>query len=658
MTLTPFDWALVVAYFLFSFGIAIYYTKRAGQNTSEFFLSGRDMPWWLAGTSLVATTFAADTPLAVTELVAKNGIAGNWLWWNAVAGLVLTVFFFARLWRRAGILTDVEFVELRYDGKAAAALRGLKAVYFGLFINVIIIGWVNLAMEKVMSVLFPSLTLFGHASFNIAGFEFSAHLLLVALLTLMVAVYSLLSGLWGVSVTDVFQFAIAMVGCFVLAWFVLDDPRVGGIAGLKAQLPADTFRLFPKIGAQTAGQTATQVGVLALTVPAFIAYIGVQWWASWYPGSEPGGGGYAAQRMMSAKDERHSMFAALWFAVAHICLRPWPWIITALGSLVLFPNLAEADKGKGFVMAITETLPSGLVGLLFAAFLAAFMSTIATQLNWGVSYLVNDFWRRFVKPKSTEKELVFTSRWMTFVLAVVSVFVTSKLGTISGAWALVLTASAGLGLVLILRWYWWRLNAWSELVATVFPLLLLAVSGWFHFDLSGPAGMLVSQMQANLSPKDFAEINLAAVPLSDLLTKTFPINLFAITALNIAAWLTATFLTRPTSAATLDRFYRRVRPGGNGWKPVAARNPDIRPTDNLTALFVDWIAGIALVYGILLAVGEWLFGSFATGVGYAAAAAVAGWWLWRSLAKVQGGTVGEDEASAAPDVGPVHDFVP
>lgn len=627
MTLTPFDWALVVAYFLFSFGIAIYYTKRAGQNTSEFFLSGRDMPWWLAGTSLVATTFAADTPLAVTELVASNGIAGNWLWWNAVAGLVLTVFFFARLWRRAGILTDVEFVELRYDGKAAAALRGLKAVYFGLFINVIIIGWVNLAMEKVMAVLFPTLTLFGHASFNILGFEFSAHLMIVALLTLMVAVYSLLSGLWGVSVTDVFQFAIAMAGTFVLAWFVLDDPRVGGIAGLKAQLPADTFRLFPKIGASSPGEVATQAGVLALTVPAFIAYIGVQWWASWYPGSEPGGGGYAAQRMMSAKDERHSMFAALWFAVAHICLRPWPWIITALGSLVLFPNLATVDKGKGFVMAITETLPAGLVGLLFAAFLAAFMSTIATQLNWGVSYLVNDFWRRFVKKDATEKQLVFTSRWMTFVLAVVSVFVTSKLGTISGAWALVLTASAGLGLVLILRWYWWRVNAWSELVATVFPLVLALLVGAFKVPIPGMAAR-AADGTVGLAP--------------------FPTVLFATVAYVTVAWLAATFLTRPTSDATLDRFYRRVRPGGNGWKPVAARNPDVRPTDNLSALFVDWIAGIALVYGILLAVGEWLFGSFAAGVGYAVAAAVAGWWLWRSLAKVQGGTVGEDDASSAP----------
>ena len=624
MTLTPLDWALVVAYFVFSFSIAIYYTKRAGKNTSEFFLSGRNMPWWLAGTSLVATTFAADTPLAVTELVAQSGIAGNWLWWNAVAGLVLTVFFFARMWRRAGILTDVEFVELRYDGKPAAALRGLKAVYFGLFINAIIIGWVNLAMEKVMKVLFPALTVFGQTSFSFLGFEFSAQLLVVAALTLMVAVYSLLSGLWGVSVTDVFQFAIAMLGTFVLAWYVLDDPRVGGIAGLKAQLPADTFRLFPRLTTQTAGTTAQQIGVLALTVPAFIAYVGVQWWASWYPGSEPGGGGYAAQRMMSAKDERHSMFAALWFAVAHICLRPWPWIVVALGSLVLFPNLAAADKGQGFVMAITETLPAGLVGLLFAAFLAAFMSTIATQLNWGVSYLVNDFWKRFVDPQATEKKLVFTSRWMTFLLAVISVLVTSKLSTISGAWALILSASAGLGLVLILRWYWWRVNAWSELAATIFPLFLALLVG---------LGVKIPGV-----------------------SNPFPNNLFATVGLVTVVWLAATFLTRPTGEATLDRFYRRVRPGGNGWKPVAARNPDIRPTDDLSALALDWLAGIVLVYGILLSVGEFLFGTNTSGLMYAGAALLAGVWLWRSLSKVASGTIGEgvdDDPRLPPAVPPV-----
>src|SRR5687767_2389046 len=301
MTLTVIDWIIVALYLAFSFGIAIRYTRRAGRGTSEFCKGGGNMSWWLAGTSLVATTFAADTPLAVTELVVQNGIAGNWLWWNAVAGGVLTVFFFARLWRRSGVMTDVEFVELRYSGKAAAALRGIKAVYFGLLMNCIIIGWVSLAMETVLKVLFPTL---GQTTVSILGLDMSMALGITALLVVLVAVYSLLSGLWGVTVTDVFQFVIAMGGSFVLAFVVLARPEIGGLAGLRAKLPEETFRMLPTIG--DAAQTA---GILALTPLAFIAYIGVQWWSSWYPGAEPGGGGYVAQRLLSAKDERHAMFS-------------------------------------------------------------------------------------------------------------------------------------------------------------------------------------------------------------------------------------------------------------------------------------------------------------------------------------------------------------
>jgi solute:Na+ symporter, SSS family len=614
MELTALDWSLVVAYFLFSFAIAGYYARRAGKDTHEFFLSGRNMPWWLAGTSLVATTFAADTPLAVTELVAQNGIAGNWLWWNAVAGLVLTVFFFARLWRRAGVLTDVEFVELRYDGKAAASLRGLKAVYFGLIINAVIIGWVSLAMETVLRVLFPDLTFLGSTEFNLAGFTFSSHLMWVGVLVLVVAVYSLLSGLWGVAMTDVFQFAIAMIGCFILAIYALDDARVGGLSGLMAQLPAETFRMLPRVGAGIG--TAEGVGVLALTVPAFIAYIGVQWWASWYPGAEPGGGGYAAQRMMSAKDERHAMFAALWFAVAHICLRPWPWIIVALCSLVMFPDLPATQAREGFVLVMRDVLPAGLIGLLFAAFLAAFMSTIATQLNWGVSYLVNDFWRRFIRKDGTEKYYVAVSRVMTFLLAVISLFVTAKLNSIAGAWALILSASAGLGLVLILRWYWWRINAWSELAATVVPLVLALLVG---------VGVEIPGMMA-----------------------PFPTNLFATVAYVTVAWLVATFATRPTGAATLDRFFRRVRPGGPGWAPVQARNPDVQPTDSLGSLAVDWLLGITLVYSVLFGVGYLLFGKPVLGLVLLAVGIACGAYLWRSLSRVSSVPEGADDAVIHP----------
>ena len=598
MALSALDWALVALYFAFSFGIAIYYYRRAGRNTSEFFLSGRNMPWWLAGTSMVATTFAADTPLAVTELVAQNGIAGNWLWWNMAFGNMLTVFFFAKLWRRSHVLTDVELVEKRYHGSPAAALRGLKAVFFGLLMNCLIIGWVSLAMETVLDVLFPDLTLFGQSAFSVLGIEMSAALILVALLVLVVAVYSLLSGLWGVTVTDAFQFVIAIVGCLILAIYVLDRPEVGGLSGLRAKLPDTTFNLLP-----TLGDAASAAGVLVLTPLAFLAYVGVQWWSSWYPGSEPGGGGYAAQRMMSAKDEKNALYASLWFTVAHFCLRPWPWIIVALASLVLYPDL-ETPR-EGFVMAIRDVLPSGLRGLMFAAFLAAFMSTISTQLNWGTSYLVNDLWRRFVAKDRDERYYVFTSRWMTFALALVGVLITTQIESISQAWGLILSASAGLGVVLILRWYWWRINAWSELAATVAPIVLTV-------------GMLVAVA--------------AGAELPPFLTE-FPANLFAITAFTVAVTLVATFATRPTPHERLTEFYRDVHPGGPGWARFAAENPDVPQTESLRHLAVNWLVGVVLVYSILFGTGYLLFGKPVSGFVCLALAAVAGIFLSRNIGK-------------------------
>lgn len=598
MTFTLVDWLIVATYFAISFGIAFYYLRRSGTDTSEFFLGGRNMPWWLAGTSMVATTFAADTPLAVTELVAANGIAGNWLWWNAVAGGILTVFFFAKLWRRSGVMTDVEFVEMRYAGRPAAALRGIKAVYFGLLMNCIIIGWVSLAMETVLLVLFPNLTLFGLASFSILGLDFSAALGVVALLVLVVAVYSLMSGLWGVVVTDVFQFGIAMFGTFLLAWMVLQRPEIGGLAGLRAQLPAETFRLLPTIG-----DAAQATGILALTPLAFVAYVGMQWWSSWYPGAEPGGGGYVAQRMMSAKDERHAMFAALWFTIAHYCLRPWPWIIVALSSMVMYPNL-EVPR-EGFVMVMRDVLPAGLIGLLFAAFLAAFMSTISTQLNWGTSYLVNDLWRRFVKPDGSEKYYVAVSRVTTFGLAIIGIIVTTQLTSIAGAWAMILAASAGLGLVLILRWYWWRINAWSELTATVVPILLAA---------------------AALALQPF-EIEIPGF------SNPFPENLFFVVGVTTVAWVIATFVTRPTAQPTLDAFYRRVHPAGPGWGPVAERHPDVRPQEKLRTLAGAWALGVALVYATLFGTGYLVVGIPVIGFICLGIAVVAGIALWALIGR-------------------------
>ena len=448
MTLTIIDWTIIAAYFVISLAIGVYYSRRAGRDVAEYFLSGRDLPWWLAGTSMVATTFAADTPLAVAGFVARNGIAGNWIWWNAALGSMLTVFFFARLWRRAGIMTDVEFAELRYAGRPAAVLRGFRALYLGLPINCVIIGWVNLAMAKILAVTM--------------GWDRLTAVLASLAIT---AFYSALSGLWGVVVTDFFQFVFAMSGTIALAVFALRAPGVAGIEGLRARLPASTFDFIPRIG--DAGAIAAAGPSLALPVAAFLAYIGVQWWASWYPGQEPGGGGYIAQRMMSARDERHSFFATLWFTIAHYCLRPWPWIVVGLASLVLYPGLT--DKEAGYVMVMRDHLPAGWRGMLLGAFFAAYMSTISTQLNWGTSYIVNDFYRRFVKPHGDERHYVWVSRAATILTMLAAATVTFYLESIRQAWEFVLESGAGIGLVLILRWYWWRVNAWSEITAMIAP---------------------------------------------------------------------------------------------------------------------------------------------------------------------------------------------
>ncbi|MHC4926407.1 MAG: sodium:solute symporter family protein [Planctomycetota bacterium] len=583
--LVTLDWVIIGLYFLLSISIGIIMSKRAGKSTGDFFLSGRKLPWWIAGTSMVATTFAADTPLAVTELVAQNGIAGNWLWWNMVFGGVLTVFFFARLWRRSGIMTDCEFVAIRYSGPAAKFLRGFRAVYIGIVMNMIVIGWVNLAMVKILSVVFPDLTFFGIEQVHFLGFEFSAHLLAVACLMLFVAVYSSLSGLMGVSITDAFQFVMAMTGCIVLAVFALKSDMIGGLAGLREKLPEYVFRFTPEIG-NAADETAGAAGLLKMSVTAFVAYLGVQWWASWYPGAEPGGGGYVAQRMMSAKNEKHSLFATLWFNVAHYAVRPWPWVIVALCSLVLFPELAAEDKGKGFVLVMMEVLPSGLIGLLLAAFLAAYMSTIASQTVWGTSYIVNDLFRPFVKPNADEKYYVLVSRITTFILMLLALILTSVLTTVSGAWKFILTCSGGIGLVLLLRWFWWRINAWSEIAAMVAPYLIYPFLVKWTFE--------------------------EKVTWEDRFS--YGVTLMVIVGFSTVVWLLVTYLTKPTDEAKLKEFYAKVHPGGPGWKSIAAQMPEVTSDTGYGALFVNWAAGCGLVLCALFGVGKLLFGEPVIGV--------------------------------------------
>ncbi len=570
------DWLLILTYFIISLLIGIYYSKRAGRSTSEFFLSGRNLPWWLAGTSMVATTFAADTPLAVTELVTKNGIAGNWLWWNFVFGSMLTVFFFARLWRRAGVMTDVEFIEMRYSGKSAAFLRGFRALYLGLFINCIIMGWVNTAMASILHGLF--------------GIEQSSVIFYVALSMLIVAIYSAISGLWGVAMTDMFQFIIAMIGTTILAIFVLSLPEVGGIAGLKSKLPDWTFNFFPSI------QSVSDIGIgsaLALSISSFLAYIGIQWWASWYPGAEPGGGGYAAQRMMSAKNEKHSLLATLWFTIAHYCIRPWPWILVGLSTLILYPELD--DKKLGYIFAMRDFLPTGLLGLLVAAFFAAYMSTIATHLNWGTSYIVNDFYRRFIKQNAQEKHYVLISRISTIILMLVSLLITLFIETISGAWAFIIEAGAGLGLVLILRWYWWRINAWSEISAMIAPFIAF---GYVKF---------------------FTNIK-------------FPESLYMIVSFTTIVWIVITFITNPTDFETLKKFFVKVHPGGL-WKPISQRVPDVEQDKGLISLAFDWIAGIVLIYSSLFGIGKLIFNEYYQALLFLILALVSGLFLFSHISK-------------------------
>jgi solute:Na+ symporter, SSS family len=579
--LSPVDWAVVGLYFLFNLGIGLYYKARAGSSIDEFFLSGRNIPWWLAGTSMVATTFAADTPLAVTGMVAKGGIAGNWLWWCFAASGMMTVFFYARLWRRSGVMTDVEFAEIRYAGRPAAFLRGFRALYLGIPINCIILGWVNKAMVDILTLI-------------LGVTKLQALAIVIGMIALTSSI-STLSGLWGVLVTDVFQFVIKMGMVIVLAVFAVR--AVGGIDAMKMKLAAvDATR-----GSQ--GSVLSFVPDLNsawMPMITFFVYISLNWWATWYPGAEPGGGGYIAQRMFCAKDEKNSLLATLWFNVAHYAVRPWPWILVALTSLILFPGLTDPETG--YVRVMIAYLPPSLRGLMVAAFAAAYMSTIATQLNWGASYLVNDFYRRFWKPQAPERHYVTASRAATILLTVISAIVTFYLDSIAGAWKLLLVTGAGTGSVLLLRWYWWRINAWSEVSA------MLAA---FTVSLTLQVGF---RMDSD-DPRSFAWIMIVTVSITTVV------------------WLAVTFLTAPEPRETLIAFYRRTHPSAIGWKPVAALAPDVKPSRDGLANLIDWIAGCVLIYGVLFGTGKLLLHEKGSGLALLACGLVAGAVIYMDLSR-------------------------
>src|SRR6266568_860247 len=589
MQLTSLDWIIIGAYFLFNLSIGIYYARRARGSTNEFFLSGRDVPWWLAGTSMVATTFAADTPLAVTGFVARNGIAGNWLWWNFVMSGMMTVFLYARLWRRAGVMTDVEFAELRYSGRPASFLRGFRALYLGLPINCIIMGWVNLAMVKILR---------GTLEVD----ERSATLILVGML-LFTAFYTTISGLWGVLVTDLFQFVLKMGMVILLA--ILAVKAVGGIDALKlkiAQLDA--------AGGQAESRLSFFPDLDSVWMPAItlFVYLAVNWWASWYPGAEPGGGGYVAQRIFSARDERHGLLATLWFNVAHYALRPWPWILTALASLVLYPELVDKESGYIKTLMDPNIFPTYLRGFMLAAFAAAYMSTIGTQLNWGASYVINDFYRRFVVRHSGERHYVIASQVVTLLLMVVSLVVTFNLGSIGGAWKLLIVTGAGTGTVLLLRWFWWRVNAWSEVSAMI---VAAAVSLYLQLQLKWDSDQ----------PRDFAYLMLVTVGITTV------------------AWLVVTLLTSPEPRETLLKFYQRVHPEGPGWKRIAVESMSngTYESGGLAAQFANWVLGCVLIYTSLFGIGKLVFKEWGIGLVCMAAALAAAMLIsWNIRDETQG----------------------
>ena len=575
MEIAALDWAIIGAYFLLALGVGIWASRVVGNSAAGFFLAGRNMPWWLLGISMVATTFSTDTPNLVTGLVREQGVSGNWGWWAFLLTGMLTVFVYARLWRRSGVMTDIEFYELRYGGKPAAVLRGFRALYLGLVFNVLVMGTVSLAAIKLGGILL--------------GWPGWLTLLVTGVITLL---NSTLGGLRAVILTDFVQFILAMIGSVWACWYILNLDAVGGLDALLAHADVATkTRMFPAMDDP------------AQWVPILLVPLAVQWWASYYPGAEPGGGGYIAQRMFSAKDESHAVGATLLFNVAHYALRPWPWILIALASIVVFPTLADlqaafpnipADKiGHDLAYpAMLSLLPEGLLGLVAASLLAAFMSTMSTQLNLGASYLVNDFWVRFIRPDATDAEQVRAGRLAT----VVSLIFGSGLGLLltdaGQAFNLLLLIGAGTGGLFILRWFWWRINAWTELVAMGGSLV---VAGYFTFVHDG--------------------LNIVELAAHE--------KLIWGSLLTTLVWVVATYLTPPESDKTLSAFVEKVNPGGPGWKRWATA--DASAPWPVPRGILSMVLGCTGVYAALIATGSWLYGDESTAVILVAVAAGSAW---------------------------------
>jgi SSS family solute:Na+ symporter len=589
MHLAPLDWAIVLVSIAVSFLPALFFWRRAGSSTSEFFTSGRAAPWWLVGVSMVATTFSTDTPNLVTNLVREHGVAENWVWWAFLLTGLMTVFFYARLWRRSRVLTDLEFYEIRYSGRAATFLRGFRAVYLGLFFNCVIMATVNLAAAKIANV--------------VLGWPMERTLLVCGGMTIF---FASVSGLWGVLVTDSIQFSITMTGTLAVSYFAVQRPEVGGLSGLLAKVPASSLHLLPDFGDWN---TALMVLIIPLTV---------QWWSVWYPGAEPGGGSYIAQRMLAARSERDAVSGTLLFNVMHYAVRPWPWIITALASTLVYPQLTDIASAFPYVdpalighdvayPAMMRFLPVGFLGLVVAGTLASYRSTIETHLNWGTSYLVHDLYRRFLRPGREERHYVFVGRLTTAGLMVLAGLTTYALTTARDAFDLILSIGAGTGLLYLLRWFWWRVNAWSEIAAMISSFVVAV-------------GFTLAARQGHAVPSHLA--------------------LIASVAITTTVWVLTSLLTTPTERARLVAFYTLVRPAGPGWSAIRAATGLGPAADSLPQAFLGWVLGLAFIYAALFGMGSFLYGYLSQALVWLGVFVVSGVGLLRVVPRLWGDAAG------------------
>ena len=599
VSLSTFDYVLIISFFAITLFIGIYVSKKSGKSASEYFLSGRNMPWWLLGLSMVATTFSTDTPNLVTDIVRTNGVSGNWVWWAFLITGLLTVFVYAKLWRKSAVNTDLEYYELRYGGKPAKFLRKFRAVYLGVIFNILAMSAVTLAAIKIGQIML--------------GLEAWETVVYAGVITV---IFSAVGGFKGVVYTDFLLFFVAMAGAIGAAYYLVNLPEVGGLDKLFAnENVADKLSLLPDFDDKSA------------LITLLIIPLAVQWWSAWYPGAEPGGGGYIAQRMLAAKDENHAIGATFFFNIMHYALRPWPWIIVALASLVLFPDLASiqeafpnvsADKlGHDLAYsAMLTKLPSGLLGLVLASLIAAYMSTISTHLNWGSSYIVNDFYKQQINPDASEKKLVAVGRFSTVILMVCSALLALVLQNALQLFDVILMFGAGTGLIFILRWFWWRINAWSE-IAAMFSSGIISIIINFT-----SVGAILFAEETGVFPAWFK----------------FPFIVLITTII----WVVTTFLTQPESTDVLRNFYQKIQPGGPGWAKVIdeakSENIDIvndKEGWSVPSGILAMLLGCVFIYSCLFATGYWIYGETTLAISITVTAIISGYLLKRTWVKIR-----------------------